>query len=91
MHVFALLNQFLQLKSTAQVAAQQLQYLAFHRDHDKEVLGSSMLMGLLVQQIREAPGLPCAGSCMAVLAQLARTPAGRAQLRAQGVLQLVVK
>lgn len=42
-------------------------------------------------QIREAPGMPAGGSCLAVLAQLARTADGRAQLRAEGVLQPVLK
>lgn len=91
MLLLVLVVQHVQLKSTSQVAAEQLRYLMFHRDHDREVLGSPALMAQLHQQVREAPGLPAAGSCMAVLAQLARTAAGRAQLRAEGVLQPVLR
>jgi hypothetical protein len=43
----------LQLKSTAQVAAEQLRYLVFHRDHDREVLASQQLMGLMLQLVSE--------------------------------------
>jgi hypothetical protein len=39
------------MKSTAQVAAEQLRYLVFHRDHDKEVLANPALMGHLMQQV----------------------------------------
>lgn len=81
----------LQLKSTAQAAAEQLRYLVVHRNYDAEVLESPALMGHLLAQIREAPGLPAAGSCMAVLAQLARTPEGRARLRVDGVLQPLLR
>jgi len=45
----------------------------------------------LLLQVREGPGLPVAGSCMAVLAQLGRTAGGRAQLRQEGVLHHVLR
>lgn len=40
-----------QLRSTAQVAADQLRYLVFHRDHDREVLANPGLMAHLLQQV----------------------------------------
>jgi hypothetical protein len=40
------------MKSTAQAAAEQLRYLVFHRDHDREVLANPALMGQLMQQVR---------------------------------------
>jgi hypothetical protein len=39
------------MRSTAQVAAEQLRYLVTHRDHDRDVLGAPQLMVLLLQQV----------------------------------------
>lgn len=81
----------MQLKSTARLAAEQLRYLLRHdASHHAEVTASPAL-GLLVSLVRESPGLPSAGSAMAVLTMLALTPQGREALRAEQAVMPVLK
>lgn len=81
----------MQLKCTAHLAAEQLLFLASSRDHDADVLACRALMVQLLTHLREAPAQPTGGSCMAVLAHLCRTPAGRCALRVEGVLEPLLK
>jgi hypothetical protein len=57
----------------------------------RDVCSRCSILCLSSVQVRESPGLASSGSCMFVLAHLARTPAGREQLRAQGVLAFVLR
>eukprot|EP00775_Hariotina_reticulata_P009419 gene9419-9584_t len=82
----------LQLKSSAHQAADQLRALLKHGGSDGiEELLASPVPQLLVQIVRDGPGLPAAGSAMHVLAVLALSADGRARLRVEGGLPAVVK
>jgi hypothetical protein len=61
------------------------------RKETRQCHGECATLTCHMLQIRESPGLPSAGSCMFVLAQLARTPPGRAQVRAEAGITPVLR
>lgn len=82
----------MQLKSSAHQAADQLRALLKHGGSDGvDELLASPVPQLLVQIVRDGPGLPAAGSAMHVLAVLGLSADGRARLRVEGGLPTVVK
>eukprot|EP00882_Tetradesmus_deserticola_P013794 GHRQ01014650.1.p1 GENE.GHRQ01014650.1~~GHRQ01014650.1.p1 ORF type:complete len:265 (+),score=83.45 GHRQ01014650.1:224-1018(+) len=81
----------LQMKSTSHLATEQLRYLLHHDSSHHAEVTASPAMGLLVGLVRESPGLPAAGSAMAVLAMQALTPQGREALRAEQAVLPVMK